>query len=730
MSSTQANEIRICLDCGEALVRKMAKQGVRAGQYFLGCPNWGRNNVVGECSVAVNLDEEGQPKTRVRMYPPRFPYPNDPLRRAEQRFYKACQEQLDDGWIVLYEQHWYGSRNGKKQSGEADFILLNALYGVFVVEVKGGQTIGVENGEWYTVPHGLTTRQLIKNPFTQAADSKFILWQYIRENLPHVRLNGELGHMVVFPGHRQQSDMSPQARRQLICDKDDMKNLIPTMQRVAQQFQKGNWTDSDLRQLVAKLMPTFKLLGPQSEQYEEFFDQLDELTDRQLTAFSMLRNQQKLNIHGGAGTGKTILALHRSIELSLTGKKVFYLCHSNPLAKYLHSELLRRGIEESNWPEIMSIEMFANQFLEELESCQGDGESFWETVAECCLKLAENEDELIDALIIDEAQSCEREAVEAAMLLLRSDGHLYIFGDNNQSTIRTGSTRRGFMEERQNALQAFGMTQPVELNINCRSSVEIADFSHSIVQTKTDSLGSSFSKVVQVRSQSSDYGKSIADVVRSWREQFGIDFSEIQILYTPTLMKELLLFQEQPTNSELGVSVFDDMVIDWTPNPFFYYSFLNDSNSFSRFMTEVGSLAESMPERMEQFLDWHWDAHSGDEGESSSESELQEPEKERLANSLLEIEERFALRQQEVEQLQLPVLQCLRLEDFIGLESRAVIVVLPAITRNRLLVEHFSDFAADAYIMATRARALLAVVGEPETLQLLESLQRKLKLDL
>jgi hypothetical protein len=39
-----------------------------------------------------------------------------------------------------------------------------------------------------------------------------------------------------------------------------------------------------------------------------------------------------------------------------------------------------------------------------------------------------------------------------------------------------------------------------------------------------------------------------------------------------------------------------------------------------------------------------------------------------------------------------------------------------------LLAEHFSDFALDVYTMATRAQALLAIVGEPEALELLDSL--------
>ena len=41
------------------------------------------------------------------------------MKAAEGRFFRACEEQLNDEWTVLYEQHWHGRRNGRNQMGEA-----------------------------------------------------------------------------------------------------------------------------------------------------------------------------------------------------------------------------------------------------------------------------------------------------------------------------------------------------------------------------------------------------------------------------------------------------------------------------------------------------------------------------------------------------------------------------------------------------------------------------------
>ena len=63
------------------------------------------------------------------MYPPRFPYPKDGGRRAEQDFYEACQNQFDDTWTVLYDVAWHGKRLLRVERGDADFVVMNESFG-------------------------------------------------------------------------------------------------------------------------------------------------------------------------------------------------------------------------------------------------------------------------------------------------------------------------------------------------------------------------------------------------------------------------------------------------------------------------------------------------------------------------------------------------------------------------------------------------------------------------
>ncbi|MDA2999257.1 MAG: NERD domain-containing protein/DEAD/DEAH box helicase [Actinomycetota bacterium] len=685
-----------------------------------------------------------------KMHPPRFPHSGEPGRHAEGRFYRACEQQLDDGWTVLYEQHWHGNRNGRNQRGEADFLMFHAKRGVFVVEVKGGQEIGVSNGEWFTVPKGSTTKESIKNPFTQVADSKSILWEWLRKNVPSLPLRGELGHMVVFPGHRQQNvDMSVEARRQLICDRDDMQSLEATMDRVSRYFsQRTRWSDSEIAMAKNKLMPTFKLLGPRAVEFDEFFDQLNQLTDFQLKAFAMLRKQNKLNVHGGAGTGKTILAFHRAIELMIEGKDVLFLCHSEALREYLLGELEKRKseIKVQDGESLGNLDIHSSTSFEEsfenrggkvlsegflgrwiltpeikgkdsnlyIEKRGEENPSAAKPLEEVCFETASAGERLIDALIIDEAQSINPKYVSAAQFLLKDGGYQYIFGDMNQKFPSTWDSLRSALDE-------FGKESPVVLNVNCRSSMEIAEFAHAFVSTPIETVGSSFANVTLKKCSLEAVGRTVNTVIGDWKKEFGLNLNDVKVLLPNAFVRDTALLGLDSFADNNGFSMFEDFVIDWdvqsrTSVKFQWWNF----NHFAWYQRQLaqGIANDNVPMSSGR-------AHLKKEFEDRN--RLIEDIKRKHAETgdavapehFAEIEKNYSLylksRLDVLKDTNLPVLKCINFEDFIGLESHAVVAVLPVVSqRFGFKLNGGRELAYVAYVMATRARALLAVVGNGE----------------
>lgn len=59
------------------------------------------------------------------------------------------------------------------------------------------------------------------------------------------------------------------------------------------------------------------------------------LTEQQARTLKMLGNRKKAAICGGAGTGKTLLALQRAKELAANGKRTIFLCYNELLGEWL-----------------------------------------------------------------------------------------------------------------------------------------------------------------------------------------------------------------------------------------------------------------------------------------------------------------------------------------------------------------------------------------------------------
>ena len=666
-----------------------------------------------------------------QMYPPRFPYANDPLRNAERRFFDACEHQLDDTWTVLFEQHWFGHRNGKYQSGEADFVMLNSSAGVFVVEVKGGQKIEVEDGDWYTIPHGKSARNRIKNPFTQAADSKFVLWQFIREKLPDVKLSGEIGHMVVLPGHRQIGDMSPQARRTLICDRDDLKSLSTTMQRVAAQFSQGaKWTDENLQKIVKLLTPTFRLIGSSRAVIDETLDELNRLTDEQLRAFSLLRNAERLKIYGTAGTGKTVLAYHRAKEIALSSRQTLLLCASIPLAQFLRSEWSREFGEDSSHLEIRAIEEFFQEYSIEVHLRLGKKVlPTYEDVLEYLISLPKEEIERFDALIVDEAQSIASKNIELIGLFLKPGAARYVFGDGVQA-LEMGSknfheyplTSWLFGQELLGAFGIAGECLEVKLTTCCRSSRRISKFANSFTSNEIDVIGPKGLKVQTLAAPMSKWTESVASIAQEWHQNFGVEIADIRLLVDEEELTSLFSnghgdeFEVTSVNGlPIGVGLSENLLIDWVPvAPIHrqlrfaalilrFRSFYEETDPDGR---RRGRL-EAMRLAKSSYGVW-WAKKRRDAGFSSGTGQ-EYPEWESYWPITGELKQRFELREEILGSQELPVIRAYRSRDFAGLEAEAVIVVLTP-TSNR------SNFVRSAYSMLTRAKVLLAVICDEESL--------------
>jgi hypothetical protein len=151
------------------------------------------------------------------------------------------------------------------------------------------------------------------------------------------------------------------------------------------------------------------------------------LDDLQLFALDFLAGQERALVQGGAGTGKTLLAVEAARRLAADGKKVLLLCFTQPLRRWLEARCA--GVEGV---EVATVSGLAKHLAEEVDgpSRAGDlGET--EAWRRYCERAADVCTPRWDAVVVDEAQDLMFEAWYFVKAL--SDGRrLWAFHDPGQ----------------------------------------------------------------------------------------------------------------------------------------------------------------------------------------------------------------------------------------------------------------------------------------------------------
>lgn len=392
-----------------------------------------------------------------RFHPPTMPAA---MPASERRVWRAFQA-LDDEWIVFHSVAWQAPRAGREGDGEADFVLLHARHGIVVLEVKGG---GIElvGGSWFSTDRN-GTRHEIRDPFRQAVDSKHALLRYMKD-VTSLRPVPAICHGVVFPDVTVDGaiGMNP---REIVIDGDDLVAPAATIERILRHW--NHWQSQQLPDratavVVNLLAPTLRVTGLLRADIADAERQIISLTERQIAALSLIRNVRRCVVRGGAGTGKTLLAVEKARRVALEGGRALLVCFNAPLATALGNELrAASGVTVATFHSLC------------VRLCRSSGavpqnpdDAWFATRAADVLADAVgtmSNDEKFDALVVDEAQDLTDEWLTALSFLLRStdDGSVLLLLDNHQEIYRGGLT--------------LPPSWPVvELDLNCRNTLPIA----------------------------------------------------------------------------------------------------------------------------------------------------------------------------------------------------------------------------------------------------------------
>ncbi|MBG6183031.1 hypothetical protein IWX65_000978 [Arthrobacter sp. CAN_A214] len=383
---------------------------------------------------------------------------------AERAVWEKLRACLPDDVILA---HSVQVRNGSAEH-EIDLLVLWPGVGLAAIEVKGGQ-VGIERGQWYQSDR--SGRHNIQSPVAQSQGSLHAFKSWIGNQIG-TALTSRFAYLVCLPYTTVPADWTLSGcPRSLILDSGDLQSPAEKIRSAIETEGGGasSLAPAYLHRITARLEGHLEPATNPDLNPRELEDAQNHLTERQKVLLTSTRALPRIRFTGGAGSGKTWLAVEKARQLTRQGLRVGLFCYNKGLGQHLQNQV---GTWRSAKP------AFTGEFHEYVRSLgvpDGSGQTYFDEEMPRLLqqKAAGLEyGQKFDAVIVDEAQDFAPLWWEALLACLKdpSAGQVYAFMDDRQDVYRRwgGAT----------ADLVHGPTAdlvPIHIDDNLRNTRRIAD---------------------------------------------------------------------------------------------------------------------------------------------------------------------------------------------------------------------------------------------------------------
>lgn len=346
---------------------------------------------------------------------------------AEKAVWDALVTGLPDNAHLLHGQRI--TTDGREV--EIDLLVIWPGFGAAVLEVKGG-IISLEGGRW--IQSGARGKHEIDSPIAQAQRAKHALVEYMEP-----RLGAGIGacvHMAAFPYTQLPATWAvPDAPRNLLVDAMDLDDIVGCVAAALRAHthhppigEASAGVAVTLLRRTERAIVNHQLLADMLE------DKGNLLTAEQERVLELLQYQHRAELIGGAGSGKTNLAILKARAFAREGRRTALMCYSRGLAR--HFQLLSATWPARERPAYIGT-FHQLPFRWGLQTPEEVTPEYFET--ELPRRLAEvaaavPEWERFDAVVVDEAQDFGASWWDALLTCFRdpADPWLYVFTDAHQ----------------------------------------------------------------------------------------------------------------------------------------------------------------------------------------------------------------------------------------------------------------------------------------------------------
>ena len=398
-------------------------------------------------------------------------------------------------WIIL---HSLGIANHNKViHGETDFFVMAPYKGVFALEVKGGR-VSRKDGMWYFTDRYGNTSSKTRGPFDQA-------WEGVHSIIDDLKSKVDYDHRhvkdifygigVMFPDV-EYSTIGCDEEQWEVFDVNDENYVGRYLNRLFVGFSK-RWKDikghevpfeklpseEDIKYLAGILRGDFDKAVSIIAQIRYSEEELIKLTEQQYRCIDQIDDNKRCLITGGAGTGKTLIALEQAKKASAQGQKVALFCFNKNLGEWFEQYFSK--VQKNLRPDYYGT--FHSYMIQETKnnnlglstffSSKEDEERFYlYDLPDKAREAIQNSQNKYDVVIVDEAQDLINSqylgVMDTCLFGGLTRGKWIMLGDFSQQAIYNdflnGNQMIDLLEEKTSFIK-------FKLTINCRNTRSICD---------------------------------------------------------------------------------------------------------------------------------------------------------------------------------------------------------------------------------------------------------------
>jgi hypothetical protein len=279
---------------------------------------------------------------------------------AERKIFKMLEE-LDLGKHAFALHSLNLTEHEYKRWAEIDFIIAWEE-GVFALEIKGGR-VSCHDGIWSFINRFGETFHKSEGPFDQAKTGHDKLKQLTLDNLPlNTTKSFCWGWGVVFPdssfnikGPSWSTEMVLDSKQLGMGGSLGLKRYLQQLAKWWRSQGKGHHTlanQSQLTELRQFLRPDFDMIPSISGTIDDVIHTVVRLTNEQFEVLDGIEENDRILCTGGAGTGKSFLAIETARRETAKGKNTIIACHSSTFASFIKSKVSKENITIADYESI------------------------------------------------------------------------------------------------------------------------------------------------------------------------------------------------------------------------------------------------------------------------------------------------------------------------------------------------------------------------------------------